>query len=291
MKRLKLAALLLLTLSVFGMRVYAAELGDSDHVKPLRPVLAAYTVGVGSQGINNTYVTPLKYTGWDASLRFERMQAMKFSPEKWVMQLQGQVEGGRLLGPAKISEMWSMNFKLDWAMMRRLRLSSDWQLLIGGITGLDLGADYLKRNSNNPVAAKASWTIGAVGEVAYRHKIGRMPVTFRYMADLPLTGVFFAPDYGELYYEIYLGNHSGLIHAAYPGNYFRLNNLLTADMHFGATTLRIGYQCNIFSSKANDIVANRTTHQFVIGIVSEWLSLDYGHRRNLDQAKIISALY
>jgi hypothetical protein len=118
-----------------------------------------------------------------------------------------------------------------------------------------------------------------------------MPVTFRYMADLPLTGVFFAPDYGELYYEIYLGNHSGLIHAAYPGNYFRLNNLLTADMHFGATTLRIGYQCNIFSSKANDIVANRTTHQFVIGIVSEWLSLDYGHRRNLDQAKIISALY
>jgi hypothetical protein len=291
MKRRNLAALIILTLSFFGLRAYAAESADTADTAPLRPVLAAYTVGVGSQHITDTYLTPLKYSGWNTSLRFERMQAMKFSPEKWIMQLQGQLDGGRLLGPAKISEMWNMYLKLDWAMMRRFRPACDWQVSVGGMTGIDVGINYLQRNGNNPVAAKADWTVAVIGEAAYNHRFGKLPVTFRYMVDMPLTGIFFSPDYGELYYEIYLGNHNGLVHAAYPGNYFRLNNLLTADLHFGATTLRLGYQCNIFSSKVSDIVSNQTTHQFVIGVVSEWLSLDYNRRHRSDNAKIISALY
>jgi hypothetical protein len=291
MKRRNLAALIIFTLSLLGQRAYAAEMTDTTDAEPLRPVLAAYTAGVGTQHISDTYITPLDYSGWNTSLRFERMQAMKFNPGNWVMQLQGQLDGGRLLGPAKISEMWSMYLKLDWAMMHRFRPAADWQILVGGTTGLDIGINYLQRNGNNPVAAKASWTVGVIGEAAYNHRFGKLPITFRYMVDMPLTGIFFSPAYGELYYEIYLGNRSGLVHAAYPGNYFRLNNLLTADLHFGATTLRLGYQCNIFSSKVSSIITNRTTHQFVIGVVSEWLSLDYKHRHRLDNAKIISALY
>ena len=106
----------------------------------------------------------------------------------------------------------------------------------------------------------------------------------------PLVGAFFSPDYGELYYEIYLGNHKGLAHAAWPGNYFRLDNLLSADLHLGNTSLRIGYAADIFSSKTNNIVTRHITHLFVLGVTTE--SITIGRSRGIDpHARIISAIY
>ena len=93
---------------------------------------------------------------------------------------------------------------------------------------------------------------------------------------MPLTGMFFSPQYGELYYEIYLGNRSGLVRAAWPGNFLRLDNLLSADLHFGATTLRLGYRLDYSSSKASHIVTRRLSHCAVVGITCEWISLGAG---------------
>ena len=119
-----------------------------------------------------------------------------------------------------------------------------------------------------------------------------MPVCARYRAELPLTGIFFSPQYGELYYEIYLGNRKGLVRGAWPGNFFRLENLATLDFRFGATVLRIGYRCDIFSSKASHIVSRRIGHTAVVGIATEWVSLSAKRSdRNFNNARIISALY
>lgn len=60
---------------------------DSVEVKPLRPVMSAYMIEGGGARLVNTYLTPLKYSGWSAAFNYERMQAMKFSPDRWVMQL------------------------------------------------------------------------------------------------------------------------------------------------------------------------------------------------------------
>ena len=81
------------------------------------------------------------------------------------------------------------------------------------------------------MAARGSATISLTGYAAYPLQIGRLPVTLMYQPSLPLAGIFFSPDYGELYYEIYLGNHSGLVHGAWPGNYRRLDQLITAYLH------------------------------------------------------------
>lgn len=108
---------------------------------------------------------------------------------------------------------------------------------------------------------------------------------------MPVTGIFFSPQYGELYYEIYLGNHKGLVRGAWPGNFFRLNNLLTADFRLGSTIIRAGYRCGITSTKASHIVTRRIEHTAVIGIASEWISLSADRRGPSEKSKIISALY
>ena len=69
-----------------------------------------------------------------------------------------------------------------------------------------------------------------------------------------------------------------------------MENFLTADLHLGNTSLRLGYRNNILSTKVNDITTRMINHNFILGLSSEWLSLS--RRHSLDPtAKIISALY
>ena len=278
-----------LLLGVMSLPLLAAA-GDSIEVKPLRPVLSAYMIDGGGARLVNTYLTPLKYSGWATAFNYERMQAMKFSPDRWVMLLRAGVTLNRTQNPAHNATMWRLTGEFSWGMMHRWRLPYGITLAAGGSTGLDLGCLYSTRNGNNPVAVEAAWTVNLTGYAAWNCRIGRLPVTLRYQPVLPVAGVFFSPEYGELFYEISLGDDDGLAHAAWWGNYFRMENLVTADLHFGATSLRVGFRSNIISTKVNNITTRVINSSAVIGIAGEWLSLRPG--KGLDPvARIISALY
>ena len=245
---------------------------------------------IGSSSVADSYLSPITYRGWSAAFAYERLQAMKFDPDNWVMQLNARIELDRGRNHADNATTWRIDGTFSWGMLRRWHPLQALTIAAGGSTGIDAGCIYNPRNSNNPASAKLAWTVNATAYAAYNLRIGRLPVTLRYQPVLPLAGIFFAPEYDELYYEIYLGNHDGLVHFAWPGNRFAMTNLFTADLHFGATSLRLGYRGYTFSSKANDLVTNIHTHAFVIGLSGEWLSLS--RRRSLSRdARIISALY
>ena len=285
-------AFLIISLLLAFVLQSAAAAADSIASAPYRPVLSAYTMEVGSAHVLNTYLTPLRYSGWSATLNYERMQAMGFNPERWVMQLDFTAKLDGVRNPARNATMWGLEAELSWAMLRRHRIAScpALQLYWGGFTALRGGALLLARNGNNPAQAIGAWTLGAEGAAVVNFNIRRLPVTLRYQARMPLTGIFFSPDYGELYYEIYMGNHSGLVHGAWPGNYFRLDNLATADLRLGNTVLRLGYACDVFSSKASGIVSRNVAHRFVLGVAVEWITI--GRSRGIDpHARIISAMY
>lgn len=255
-----------------------------------RPVWAAYTLRAGSAHQTDTYLSPIKYSGQTFGLGYSRLQAMKFNPEQWVQQLDFGVDFDHTTNLVGNATMWRADIDLEWGMMRRWRLNHGFSAGVGGMAELTAGAIYLARNGNNPVAAKAALTLDATAYVTWNGHLGSVPVTIRYQAVLPTLGAFFAPDYGELYYEIYLGNHSGLAHCAWWGNYFSLKQAITADLWLGNTALRIGYGCNTFSSKVNDIVSRHITHTATIGVSGQWISV--GPSTTLSpEAKTISATY
>lgn len=280
---------IILSLAAVTAVVFAVR-GEETVERPLRPVFAAYTVEAGSAHLADTYLTPLKYAGWHAALDYNRYQAMRFSPDDWVMRLHGRLSVDRADSPAGNATMWHATLDLGWGMMRKFRPAPSLTLAVGGSTDLRAGCLYNARNGNNPASAKGDWTVGLTGYAAYSMNIGRLPVTFMYQPVLPVTGIFFAPDYGELYYEIYLGNHDGLVHGAWWGNYFRLDNLLTADIHLGSTSLRIGYRGDFFSSKVNHTVTHIYTHALVIGVSGEWLSYDPRRHRSSSRVRVISPI-
>ena len=294
----KLLVILLLAL-VGGFQVQASNpardslCNHSSLLIPhssLRPVVSAFTLGVGTDHLCNTYLTPIHYSGWRTELGYERLQAMKFNPEQWIMRLDLRFWLGRDHNPAHTASIVQMGFRPSWSMLWRHRVGDGFTLAVGPNIGAEIGGLYLSRNGNNPASVQASVNVGATAHAAWNGRILGLPLTLRYQPTMPLMGAFFMPDYDELYYEIWLGNHSKLAHFGWPGNFFRLDNLLTADLHFGNTNLRLGYRCEIFSSKANNIVARDISHIFVIGLTTEWISLRPGSK-SISEAKIISALY
>lgn len=262
----------------------------SDSTVVLRPVVSVYAVELGTAHIAQTYLTPLRHSGMAVALSYQRRQAMRFDPEHWVMGLDGRLAYATTTNvPSHVSQLYDIDLRVGWTMLRRWH-AGPLTLWGGGSTTVAIGVAYRPSNSNNPVAAKAAWTVNAAAGVSTAVRLGRLPITLCYMAELPLTGAFFTPQYGELYWEIYLGNHSNLFHCAWPGNYFRLGNVLTADLRAGKTIVRLGYRCNIASWKASHIVSRHIEHMLVVGLASEWLSIKPGSTGD-SNAKIISSMY
>ncbi len=279
----------LLAISLIAMSAMAPAV-DAAAEEPVRPVTSAYMFNIGGAKLVNTYLTPIKYSGIDFGFAYERMQAMKFDPDRWVMRLTASVDMNKTENPVRNADMWRLVGDVSWGMTYRWRLPFGIVVAAGGSTGIDLGCMYNPRNGNNPVAVEAAWTVNATGYATWQTKVGRIPVTLKYQPTVPVAGVFFSPDYGELFYEIYLGNHSGLAHFAWWGSYFRMDNLLTADLHFGATALRLGFRSDLLSTKVNNIVTRAVTYSAVVGVAGEWMSLN--PKKRLDpKARIISALY
>lgn len=281
----KLIYLLLAMMAALSAQA-SSESTDSAVV---RPVLSAINLELGVDAVANTYLSPLTYKGRLAAIGCERMQVLKALNGRLTGVGGARIELGRTFNDAHTSVMWNVAFRPWYSVLWMHRMGA-WQIGAGPRTELELGALYQIMNGNNPVAARAAATLGATGMAAWNVKLGRLPVTFRYMPSMPLWGAFFSPQYDELYYEIWLGNRTGLVHAAWPGNFFRLDNLLTADLHLGTTNLRLGYRCEVFSGKVSGITSRELTHMFVIGIATEWIGLKAGSRRT-PHAAVVSPLY
>lgn len=241
--------------------------------EPLRPVSSAYMLEAGSSHLLDTYLSPLKYTGWNTAFSYERIQAMKFSPEKWRQQLNLSIEINVAENPARNSTLLYGNLSASWSMSRLWHLPYRLKASLGGEIEGNLGGMYSTRNGNNPAAVKADVNIGAVATLGWNVNIAKLPIALRWQTSMPLFGVFFSPEYDELYYEIYLGNTHSLTHCGWPGNLFRWDNLVTADLGFGNTSLRVGFRSRIYSTVVNHITTRNFSYAFVLGVVTDWLSV------------------
>lgn len=265
---------------------------SSGDERPLRPVATVISAQYGHASVLDTYLSPVRYGGHAMSLGYEAQQATGFAPERWTRQLSVGIDYDYTHNPAGNHTMNSLIVDGRWGMMRRWRdvFTPGLQFQLGGATQLRGGVLYNANNSNNVASARIHWNVGLLGQAIYNTHIKRLPITVRYQAALPVMGVFFAPDYDEAYYEIYLGNRRNLAHLGWWGNRFDLDHMLSADLHLGNTILRIGYRNRVSTSWVNNISTRDMTHYIVIGLGGEFLNIGVKNRNKLNN-NIISSVY
>ncbi len=262
-----------------------------DSIAPLRPVNSFYSIGIGKASMLDSYLSQLTYHGLDLRIGYERQQAMRFNPESWTQHLDLGLEYSKTDNPARNRSAHTLMVSARWGIAHRWRLPVEGLTLsVGPATSFDGGARYNRYNSNNPVSAQIRWSIDAIGQAVYNTRIGRLPITLRYRMAMPIIGCFFAPEYDESYYEIYLGNRRNIAHFASWGNRFDMVNEVSADLHFGNTVMRLGYRNVIANYDVSNLRSRHYINLFTIGLGGDWLSAGKGRRPDA-AAPIISALY
>lgn len=245
-----------------------------DSISSLpRPVTSEYRLEVGATNARSTYLSPLRYSGtlWGASGEWSK--AFQKNPEHIVMTFAGGMNYRNMLNPAHSARMLGFDMKFNWGMAYRQRLPYNLQFTAGGLFDINGGALYLTRNGNNPVTVLASVGIDIDASLSYHFQIGKLPVLVSDRITIPTLGAFFSPEYGETYYEIYLGNRQGLAHCGWWGNNFCIGNLLMVKLDFGRTAMEIGYRYDYRSFYANHLVTRTAVNSFVIGVIPQGLGL------------------
>ena len=251
-----------------------------DSITTSRPVTGLYSLELGGISVNASYLTPLTYKGTQPAISGLWAKAMPFNPESAIMVFDVKADFCNLLNPAKSARMVGLTGRFSWHLEWRKRLQKNFQVTAGGGAGIFGGAYYLLRNSNNPVEALANVSIMASGSISKHFTIGRLPVLVADRIKLPLVSAFFCPEYGETYYEIYLGNHKGLAHAGWWGNNFRLDNLLSITLDFGRTAMLLGYRLDIYTQWANNLNTKIISNSFVIGVIPGGIGLKKHSKAN-----------
>ncbi|MDE6242804.1 MAG: hypothetical protein K2M14_02210 [Muribaculaceae bacterium] len=265
MARLSLLILLLWQ----AVALVAEEAPDS---LPDRPLTTTYRLGAGGMHALSTYLTPIPHTGATFALEGEWRRALSGSrplEQTW----HAGFDMGFLQDAAGASAMTDVGLELCWNMQRRFRPVRDLTLTAGAGLLLEGGLLYLPRNSNNPVAARASVNLTLNAGADYSFKLWGYPLRAFEQVSLPSLGVFFSPHYGQSYYEIYLGDRNGLARSGWWGNHFLIDNLVGLEVPVCGIRLQLGYGLSVKSSFASDINTRITSHRCVIGISTDWINV------------------
>lgn len=279
---LKIKLLILFCLTpIFILR--AQEVPPVEEME--RPVMGSYRVELGTRSAYSSYLSPFSYKGTDFALSGFWTKVLPRNPRHLAMQFETRLNFGDLLNPAHTAREIDFHAQLQWGLQWQKRFTHGWMIGAGGSVGVYGGALYLPRNGNNPVAAQFAAGIGANGYVSRLLHIKSLPVLISDRINIPLFGGFFCQEYGEPYYEIYLGNRKGLAHFGWPGNRAGVDNLLMVTLDLGRTALEVGYRFSMQNEHANNLTTRIFNNAFVIGVVPGGLGIKTGKRN------IVTPLY
>ncbi len=233
------SAILSLTLISGGAVAYA----QTDTIRPESRF--AFGVELGRMSALETYLSPVTYSGLEMGFHIGQELPMRMGDGMWRMRYGGRAVFGSLLNPRGNARKYEFGATLGWGMEHLWSLGHGISLWAGGAARFDAGAGYVPRNSNNPAAVRAMVSLEATAGAQWRGRLGRVPLIIGDRIGIPVAGLLFSPQYGESYYEIYLGNRSDLVHFGWWGNIMGVSNQLAVTLPTRPWSVTLSWNCRL----------------------------------------------
>ncbi len=250
------------------------------------PVNQSTLIGIGKAYLEDSYLSPIKYEGIAISLLHDRIKASRKYGSNILIQNQFRIQTAITKNPTlSSSEYWgNLNYNLN--IFYPLIDSGKLRLYGGGGTEALFGGIYNVRNTNNPGSLKTYVNLNLSSMVLYKLR----NLSLRWQLSTPFAGMFFSPEYGHSYYEIFtLGNDKGTVHFGSFHNQLALRSYFTVDIPFKNLTIRTGYLWEYYATDVNELITRTNAHQFMLGLAFE--SLYVGGKRAQDKSMIKSVYY
>ncbi|MDR1518092.1 MAG: DUF3316 domain-containing protein [Dysgonamonadaceae bacterium] len=268
---------------VFSTVVFPQQESDSLCAKPVN---RAVLLGMGRSALADSYLSPLEYDGLALSLLYDQLNGSRFFNEKLLLQHRFQVEIASTRNPAETSSEYLGI--ISYGLTGLYPIARTPKLRVFGGTGWDVGIGgiYNLRNSNNPGSLKLSTNLNLSALAIYNCK----NFTFRWQMGTPFLGLYFSPDYGQSYYEIFsLGNDDGTVVLGSFHNQIGLRNYFTVDYPVGNFTIRAGYLGNYYRTEINNLTTKIISHQLMLGFATELLN--FGGKKIKEHSWLKSVYY
>ncbi|ULB33380.1 MULTISPECIES: DUF3316 domain-containing protein [Proteiniphilum] len=247
---------------------------DNSTFTPLKTVNESTLFGVGKTFLDDTYLSPLTYNGLSMTLLHDRIRATRHFNGSMLLQQQFSIQVAITKNPTASASEYYGNLDYILSGYYPVARSSRFLLYGGGGGEASLGGIYNERNTNNPGSLKTSLNLNLSAMAVYNWQ----NITFRWQLSTPFLGIFFSPEYGHSYYEIFtLGNNKGTVHLGSFHNRWSLRNYFTVDIPMGNITLRTGYLGDYCRTNVNLLDTKIISHQFLIGMKVE--SLNFGGKK------------
>ena len=234
----------------------------------------ATSYGLGFTSLQDTYLSPETYKGWEARFSRETLHQTKLKQGKIWQQTYFQGNFGYTDNRAENNKTATALANWNYGWYYRQPLTHNFDVLMGGVADLNGGFTYNMRNGNNPVSLRAHTSIDASVMALWNLQVRNHPLTLRYQANLPLLGMIFMPHYGQSYYEIFsIGERGGTLKVTTPFSTPSLRQMLSADYPIGKVTLRFTYVWDAQQAHINQIKSHIYSHVFMIGVVKRFQKL------------------
>lgn len=241
--------------------------------------------GIGKSFLTDTYLSPLEYSGTTFSLLHDRIAPTRYFNKKLLLQQQFQLQVAITKNPSASASEYYGNVSYALNGFYPFVQASQLRLFAGGGWDAQLGGIYNVRNSNNPGSLKVATNFNLATMAIYNWR----KFTVRWQLSSPFLGMYFSPEYGHSYYEIFmLGNGKGTVHLGSFYNQLALKNYFTVDYPVKNITLRAGYLGNFYRTDVNELTTKIVSHQFMLGFVVE--SLNFGGKK-IKENPILKSVY
>jgi hypothetical protein len=263
---MKQALFVFLALLLIPFALHAEDI-TLEPVPDRSPTERSLLLGIGRTNQLDTYLSPMEYTGLQASFLSQSERMTHLANRHISFQSTFHAVFTSTDNPAGTADYLGGRLAYDAGWHYHYSPLPKLDVKGGVLVGADLGFLYNNRNGNNPAQGRFSADLSLSAGAGYSFSLWKFPMRASYQADLPMLGLMFCPEFGESYYEISQNGVGHDIICAHLGNALSFRQLLTMDFRLRRITLRIGYLCDIRQSNARSLKYHDTSHSFMFGIV------------------------
>jgi len=244
------------------------ELPNHAIVSPLNHFTNnSWTGSYGFFNLNDTYLSPLKYFGWNVQLDAVHQ---KFFKKKYNLfwKNHNTFNYAYLINkPATAAIMYvsgDVGFGVNYIFYEK----KNFAFYVGGCASLFAAGKYSGRNVNNIASIDANFLISSDFGAWYKVKLGKKAnLVLRDEFKIPLIGTMFVPEMGTLYYEYTFGNFNNAFHFTSFHNRFGIKNNFYLDFEFNKIILRLTCLQNYQKWHANYLSFKTFQYNFGAGFV------------------------
>jgi len=247
---------------------------------PVSLTYEAISIGYGTGSVYDSYLSPLKYSGNNVGLLYEKMKNTGLMNGNLAAQHLFNVNYSWTENNPGTASYYSGFIDYNYGLLYRMKPVDNLQVFVGMQAGGMIGFIYNTRNGNNPATGKARLDLSLSAMANYKWHIRSQPLYFRDQISVPFIGAMYSPQYGTSYYEIGLGDTKNLIHLASFNNHFAIRNMLSAEIPLNCFTLRLSYLFSFYETSINDLNTRWITNTFYIGFSTNFFVVSGKQKKN-----------